>query len=110
MIRRYSSSLPRQLLRGLGRLEVVELGFAREEATRLQLEQRRDEHEELPAGIEIELVPFREPLDEREHDPGDVDLIQRQLLPQDEGEQQVEWALERVEVELELADTHAIRT
>jgi hypothetical protein len=36
--------------------------------------------------------------------------MERQLLPQNEGEQQVEWALERVEVELELADTHAIRT
>src|SRR5439155_884053 len=96
----------RQLLRGLRRLEVLELGPAREQAARLQLEQRRYEHEELSARVEVELLALREPLDEREDDPRDVDLMERQLLPEDEGQQQVEWALERVEVELELADAH----
>ena len=38
------------------------------------------------------------------HDLREVDLAQRQLLPQDERQQQVERPLERVEVELELAD------
>ena len=100
----------RKLFGGLGRLEVLELGLAGKEPARFQLEQRRDEHEELSARVEIELLPLGEPLDEGEHDPRDVDLNERQLLLQDEGEQQVEWALERVEVELELADTHALRT
>ena len=100
----------RQLLRGLRRLEVLELGRRREEAARLELEQRRDEHEELPARVQVELLALREPLDEREDDPRDVDLDQRQLLPQNEGQKQVEWPLERVEVEVELANTHPLRT
>ena len=96
---------PRQLLGRLLRLELGELGLlVREQPARLQLEQRGDEHEELAAGVEVELLALREPLDEREHDPGDVDLASVQLLAQDEGQQQVERALERVEVELELAD------
>ena len=77
---------------------------------RLQLEQRGDEHEELAARLEVELLPLGEPLEEGEHDPGHVDLAQLELVLQDERQQQVERALEGVEVELELPDDHAART
>ena len=110
MIRRYSSSRRASSSAASDGLEIFELGLAREQPARLQLEQRRDQHEELAARVEVELLALGEALDEGEHDPGDVDLVQRQLLPQDQGEEQVERALERVEVELELADAHRART
>ena len=98
---------PRELLGGRLRLELGELGrLLREQAARLQLQQRRDEHEELAARVEVELIPLREPLDEREHDGGDVDVPQVELVLEDERQEQVEGALERVKVELELADDH----
>src|SRR5262249_61131871 len=78
----------------------------REEPTRLQLEQRRHEHEELAAGVEIEPPLLLEALAEREHDLGDVDLGRLQLLSEHERQQQVERPLERIEVELELAHDH----
>ena len=72
----------RQLLGRLLGLELDELGLlVREEPARLQLEQRRDEDEELAAGVEVELVALGEALDEREHDPGDVDLAQGRARP-----------------------------
>ena len=99
---------PRELLGRRLRLELGELGrLLGEEAARLQLEQRRDEDEELAARLEVELVPLGEPLEEREHDAGDVDLAQVELVLEDERQQQVERPLERVEVELELPDDHA---
>jgi hypothetical protein len=97
---------PRQLLGRFGRLEILEVGFAGEQPARLQLEQGRDQDEELAAGVQVELIPLGQALHEREHDPGDIHLAQRQLLPQNQGQEQVERALERVEVELELADAH----
>ena len=64
----------RELFGGLLRLELGELGLlVREERARLQLEQRRDQDEELAAGLEIELVALRKPLDESDHDRGHVD-------------------------------------
>ena len=100
---------PRELLgRGL-RLELGELGrLLREEAARLQLEQRGDEDEELAARLEVELVALGEALEEGEHDPGHVELPQIELVLQDERQQQVERAFERVEVELELPDDHGL--
>ena len=99
----------RELLRCGLRLELGELGgFLREEAARLQLEQRRDEDEELAARLEVELLALGEALEEGEHDPGDVELPQVELVFEDERQEQVEWALERVEVELELPDDHAL--
>src|SRR5437764_396854 len=54
---------PRQLFRRLLGLELGQLGLlVGEEATRLQLEERRDQHEELPARLEIELTAFGESL------------------------------------------------
>ena len=98
---------PRELLRRLLGLELGELRLlVREQRARLQLEQRRDQHEELAAGLEIELVPLGEPLDEGDHDRGHVDVGRLELLPQEERQQQVEGTLERVEVQLELAHFH----
>jgi hypothetical protein len=48
---------------------------------RLDLEQCGDQHEELAAGVEIELVPCRQVLDERDDDRGDVDLGRLELAP-----------------------------
>ena len=95
---------PRQLLGRLLRLELGELGLlVREERARLQLEQRGDQDEELPARLEIELVALGQPLDEGDDDRGHVDLGRLELLLQDERQEQVERALEGVEVQLEVA-------
>ena len=97
---------PCQLFRRFLGLEILDVRLTGEEATCLQLQQRRDQDQELAAGVQVELIALGEPLDEREHDPRHVDLDERQLLLQDEGEEQVERALERVEVELQFSDTH----
>ena len=60
---------PRELLGRLLGLELGELGLlVGEQRARLQLEQRGDEDEELAARLEVELLPLREPLEERHHD------------------------------------------
>ena len=71
---------------------------------RLQLEQRRDEHEELPGGLEVELLPLEQALDERDDDLRDLDVGERELLAQHERQEEVERPLERVEIEIELAN------
>jgi hypothetical protein len=76
-------------------------------ARRLQLEQRRDEQEELATHFEVELVPLGHELDEREDDRCHVDLARLELFLQQEREEEVERAFERIEVELEL--THGSR-
>ena len=96
---------PRELLGGHLRLELGELGvLVGEQPARLQLEQRRDQDEELAARVEVELIPLGQVLDEGDHDLGEVDLAQRQLLAEDERQQEVERAFERVEIEVELSD------
>src|SRR5206468_10370698 len=93
-----------------GRLLGLELRELRvllgEHRAGLQLEQRRDEDQELATRVEIELALAGEVLDEADDDRGEVDLAKRQLLAQDERQQQVERPFERVEVQLELADGH----
>ena len=94
-----------ELLGGLLGLELGELGvLLREHRARLQLEQRGDQDEELAAGVEVELAAVGEVLDERDHDLGQVDLAERQLLAEHQRQQEVERPLERVEVQLEFAD------
>ena len=96
---------PRELLGGLLRLELRELGLlVGEEVARLQLEQRRDEDEELAAGVEIELVALGEALDEGDDDPGHVDLGRLDRVLEQERQEKVERALEGIEVQLEIAD------
>ena len=48
-------------------------------------------------------------LDERDHDLGEIDLLQRQLLAEHQREQQVEGPLERIEVQLQFADGYRHR-
>ena len=96
---------PRELLGGLLRLQVRELRLlVGEQMSRLQLEQRRDQDEELAAGVEIELVALGEPLDEGNDDPGHVDLRRLDRVLEQEREQEVERPLEGIEVQLEVAD------
>ena len=96
---------PGELLGGLLRLELGELGLlVGEQVPRLQLEQRRDQDEELAAGVEVELVALGEPLDERDDDPGHVDLGRLDRVLEQERQEEVERALERVEVQLEVTD------
>ena len=96
---------PRQLLGGRLGLELGELGvLLREEAARLQLEQRGDEDEELAAGVEVEAVALGEMLDERDDDLCEIDLAEGKLVAEHERQQEIERPFERVEVEVELAD------
>ena len=98
-----------QLLGGLAGLELVEqlLVLARQHQPRLQLEQRRDQDEELGRHLEVELAARLEVVEVRDDDVGELDLEQVDLLAQDEGQQQVERPGEDLEVELELGDDHA---
>ena len=94
-----------QLLGGLDRLDVEQVGLlARQHQPRLQLEQRRDEHEELGRDLEIELAPGLEEVQVGQHDVGQLDLEQVDLLAQDERQQQVERPGEDLQVELEIGD------
>ena len=64
-----------QLLGGLLGLELSELGsLVREEVPRLDLQQRRDQDEELAACVEVDLVAVGQALDERDDDLRHVDL------------------------------------
>ena len=66
---------------------------------RLQLQQRRDQDQELGRRLEVQLAARLEPLDVGEHDLGEVDLEQVDVLVQDQRDEQVERPLEDVEVE-----------
>src|SRR5207245_5340783 len=80
-----------------------------EETTRLQLEQRRDQNQELPARIEIKPASLLQAIAKGQDDLGDVDLRELELLPEHKRQQQVERPLERVEVQLELAHDHGLQ-
>ena len=96
---------PCELLGRLLGLELGELGvLLREELARLDLEQRRDEDEELAARVEVDLVARGQVLDERHDDGRDVDLRRLELVLEDQRQEEVERALEGVEVQLEVAN------
>src|SRR6185295_13194131 len=96
---------PRELLGCFLGLELTELcRFVREQRARLQLEERRDEHEKLTACLEIELVSRCHVLDESENDRRDVDVARLELLLQEQREKQVERSFERIELEIQLSD------
>ena len=98
---------PCQLLRGLLGLELRQLRrLVLEEPARLQLQQRRDEDEELAAGIQIQRVALGEPLEEAHDDPGDVHVRKVDFLLEDERQEQVEGAFEGVQVQVELTHDH----
>ena len=95
----------RELLGRFLRLELRELSvLLGKEMASLDLEQSRDQDEELAARVEVDLVAGGQMLDEGDDDGGDVDLRRLQLILEDEGEKEVEGTLERVEVQLEVAN------
>jgi hypothetical protein len=97
-----------QLLGRLHGLDVDELGvLARQHEPRLELEQRRDEHQELRRHLEIELAAGLEVVEVGEDDVGQLDLEEVDLLAQDERQQQVEGPGEHLQVELEIGDRHS---
>ncbi len=95
-----------QLLGRLGGHQLVELLdlLAGQHQPRLELEQRRDQDQELGRRLQVELVARLEVVEVGEHDLGQLDLEQVELLAQDQREQQVERAREDVEVELQPGD------
>ena len=90
-------------LRGRELVELLDL-LAREHQPRLELQQRRDEHEELRRRRQVELLPPLELVAVGEDHVGEVDFQQVELLTPEERERPVEWAGEDVEAELERAD------
>ena len=101
----------RELLGRLLRLQRLELGrLVREQAARLQLQERRDEDEELAAGIEIDLVALGQALEEGEDDRGDVDLARLERVLQEQRQEKVERPFEGVEIELELSHEGRLHT
>jgi hypothetical protein len=98
---------PRQQLLGrLLRSELDLLLVAWKQESRLELEQRSDQDKELGRGLEVQLPGSLEVLDVRDHDVAQVDVHEVDLLPEDEGQQEVERPRERVQVELELGGAH----
>ena len=98
-----------QLVGRLGGREVERLVLllARQHQPRLELEQGGDQHEELGRRLEVELPGALEMVEVGDHHVGEVELEQVDLLAQHEREQQVERALEDLEVELERRERHA---
>ena len=98
-----------QLLGRLFGLDVEQLLLlAREHQARLQLEQRRDQHDELGRCLEIQLATLLEVVEVGEHDVGELQLEQVDLFAQHQRQQQVERPAEDVEVELERAEAHRV--
>ena len=97
-----------QLVGRLARLQVEPLLVLvhGQHQARLQLQQRRDQHEELGGRLEVELARALEVLDVGEHHLGQVDLEQVDLLLEDQRQQQVERPLEDLEVEVEIDYGH----
>jgi hypothetical protein len=93
-----------QLLGGLRRCQLVELLelLAGQHQARLELEQRRDEDEELGRRLQVELLAALEMVEVGDHHFGQFDFEQVELFAQDQRQQQVEGAREDVEVELEV--------
>ena len=99
---------PREQLVGrlLGRHVETVLLVAREHHAGLELQQRRDQYEELCRGLEVELAARLEVIDVGQDDLGQVDLEQVDLLAQYEREQQIERPLEDLQVEIERCELH----
>ena len=99
-----------QLLGGLAGLEILEQVrvVAGQHQPRLQLQQRRDQHQELGRDLEIELAARLEHVEVGDDDVGQLDLEQVDLLAQDERQEQVERTREDLEIELQLGDDHAL--
>ena len=77
---------------------------ARQHQARLQLQQRRDQHQELGGELQVQLTAGLEHVEIAQHDVCEIDLEQIHLVPQDERQQQVERPGEDLEVQLEISD------
>ena len=95
-----------QLLDRLLGAELAQLLRAGQQQPRLQLQQRCDQDQELGRDLEVELVLALEVLDVGEHDVGELDLEQADLLAQHDRQQQVEGAREDIELKVERGDRH----
>ena len=97
-----------QLVRGLAghQVESLLVAVGGQHQTRLQLQQGRDQHKELGGGLQIELAGALEVLHVGEHHVGQVDLEEVDLLVQHQRQEQVERALEDLEVEVERGYGH----
>ena len=96
-----------QLLGRLAGLEVEQVVLlARQQQARLELQQGGDQHQELGRHLEVELAARLEVVEVADHDVGQLDLHQVDLLAQHERQQQVERPGEDLQVELELGDGH----
>ena len=94
-------------LRLLGRQVVQIVELTGEEQPHLDLEQRGHQHQELAGRLEVELALVVRPADVGDHDLCDRNVGQLDLLAQHQREQQVEWSVEDVEVELEIGEDHS---
>jgi hypothetical protein len=98
-----------QLLGGLFGLDVEQLLLlAGEHQPRLELEQGRDQHDELGGRLQIQLAALLEMVEVGEHHFGELQLEQVHLFAQHEREQQVEGPAEHVEVELQRGHAHLL--
>ena len=96
-----------QLVGGLLGLHVEPFVFlAREHQPRLELEQGGDQHQELGGGLQVELTGRLEVVDVGEDDLRQVDFEQVDLLAQNQRKEQVERALEDLQVEIERRKLH----
>ena len=96
-----------ELLGGLlGRGHVLGLLVHRQEQPRLQLEQRGDQDQELGRGLEVELARLLEVLDVGDDDLAQLDFGEVHALAQDDRHEEVEWAREDVELEVQIGYRH----
>ena len=95
-----------QLVGGLLRAELLVALLAGQQQARLELAERGDQDKELRdrLEVEVEIAGLAHVVDVGDHDLAERDLRQRDLLAQQDREQQVEWPLEDVQVEIELGD------
>ena len=77
-----------------------------EQLAHLDLEQRRDQHQELAGRLEVELVALVGSRDVGDHDFSNRHVRELDLLAQHQGKQQVERALEDVQVKCKVREDH----
>src|SRR5262249_50231604 len=94
------------LVGGLLRAELLLALLARQQEPRLELAEGGDQDEELGDGlqVELELAVLAHVVDVRDDDRTERNLRQRDLLTEQDRQQQVEGPLEDVQIEIELGD------
>ena len=96
-----------QLLGRLLGLQLLLVGLLlRQQEARLQLQEGRDQDEELGGRLEVQLVALLEVLDVGDHHLAQLDLREVHALPQHHRHEQVERPREDVELEVEVGYRH----